>query len=89
MAVLTSTHGRRQGRIGEAKSDHAFQAINICLLALFTLAVLYPLIYVFSSSFSSDEAINSGAVKTVAGRLGDEGSRRALGELDGVLIGGA
>jgi multiple sugar transport system permease protein/putative aldouronate transport system permease protein len=63
MAVLTSTHGRRQGRIGEAKSDHAFQVINVCLLAMFTLAVLYPLVYVFSSSFSSAEAINSGAVK--------------------------
>jgi putative aldouronate transport system permease protein len=63
MAVLTSTRGHRQGRIGEAKSDQAFQVINICLLAMFTLAVLYPLIYVFSSSFSSAEAINSGAVK--------------------------
>ncbi len=63
MAVLTSTHGRRQGRIGEAKSDSAFQIINICLLAMFTLAVLYPLVYVFSSSFSSAEAINSGEVK--------------------------
>ena len=63
MAVLTSTRGHRQGRIGEARSDQAFQIINICLLGLFTLSVLYPLIYVFSSSFSSAEAINSGAVK--------------------------
>ena len=32
-------------------------------LAMFTLAVLYPIIYVFSSSVSSAAAINSGAVK--------------------------
>ncbi len=32
-------------------------------MALFTLSVLYPLVYVISSSFSSAAAINSGSVK--------------------------
>lgn len=43
--------------------DRAFHVINYCLLAMFALSVLYPLVYVFSSSFSSGGAIASGAVK--------------------------
>lgn len=50
-------------RIAEPRSDRAFHIINYCVLAMFTLAVLYPIIYVFSSSVSSAAAINSGAVK--------------------------
>ena len=62
MAVLTAGR-RRTSRIGEARSDHAFNIVNYCVLAVFTLSILYPLVYVFSSSFSSAAAINSGSVK--------------------------
>lgn len=50
-------------RIREPRVDRAYHVINMCLLSLLTLSVLYPLIYVFSSSVSSAEAITSGAVK--------------------------
>lgn len=50
-------------RIREPRVDRAFNVVNVLLLAAFSLSVLYPLIYVFSSSFSSGEAIASGAVK--------------------------
>lgn len=49
--------------IKEPRGDRAFNIINFALLALFTLSVVYPLIYVFSSSVSSGAAISSGAVK--------------------------
>ena len=62
MALVTAPR-RRTSRIGEARSDRAFNVINYSLLALFTLSVLYPLVYVISSSFSSAAAINSGSVK--------------------------
>ncbi|MFC7622124.1 carbohydrate ABC transporter permease [Microlunatus sp. GCM10028923] len=53
----------RSRRIKEPAVDRTFHVINSCLLALFALSVLYPLVYVFSSSFSSGGAIASGAVK--------------------------
>lgn len=58
-------HGRvrRRKRIADPRVDRAFNVINYGLLALFALSVLYPLVYVFSSSFSSGDAIRSGAVK--------------------------
>lgn len=59
-AVVTP---RTRSRIAEARSDRAFHVINYGVLALFAISVLYPLIYVVSSSFSSASAINSGAVK--------------------------
>jgi multiple sugar transport system permease protein/putative aldouronate transport system permease protein len=62
MAVLT-TATRHRARIAEPRADRAFHVINYCILAVFTISVLYPLIYVISSSFSSAKAINSGAVK--------------------------
>lgn len=49
--------------IRETRGDHAFNVINYAVLSAFTLSVLYPIVYVVSSSFSSAEAINSGAVK--------------------------
>ncbi|OXM85411.1 carbohydrate ABC transporter permease [Paenibacillus rigui] len=49
-------------RIVETKTDRIFNSVNYIILALFTLTVLYPLVYVVSSSFSSAEAILSGRV---------------------------
>ena len=50
-------------RIKDSKVDRSFQIINYCVMTVFALSVLYPLIYVISSSFSSGSAIRSGAVK--------------------------
>jgi multiple sugar transport system permease protein/putative aldouronate transport system permease protein len=50
-------------RIREPRIDRGFHVINYCILALFAISVVYPLIYVVSSSLSSAEAISSGAVK--------------------------
>ena len=43
--------------------DKVVYFVNYILLALFSIAVLYPLIYVVSCSFSSGEALMSGRVK--------------------------
>ena len=37
--------------------------INYILLGLLLITILYPLVYVISASFSSGEALASGAVK--------------------------
>ncbi|GAB3757713.1 carbohydrate ABC transporter permease [Microlunatus parietis] len=50
-------------RIREPRIDRGFHVINYCILALFALSVVYPLVYVVSSSLSSAEAISTGAVK--------------------------
>lgn len=52
--------GRRRG--WRANSDSVFQFIAYVLLGLFAVSILYPLIYVVSSSLSSAEAIGSGEV---------------------------
>lgn len=53
----------RTRRIKDPAVDRGFHIVNYCVLAVFALTVLYPLVYVFSSSFSSGQAIASGAVK--------------------------
>lgn len=58
----TGKQTRRPRGIAEPRGDRAFYATSYAVLTLFCLAVLFPLIYVISSSFSSAEAINSGAV---------------------------
>lgn len=42
--------------------DRAFNVFNYVILTLFLLAVLYPLIYIVSASFSSASAVTSGEV---------------------------
>jgi putative aldouronate transport system permease protein len=44
-------------------SDRVFTAVNLAVLLLWTLAVVYPLIYVLSASFSDPAAVDSGAVR--------------------------
>ena len=48
--------------IRERGSDRAFSLINISLLALVLVAVLFPLIYVVSASFSRPAAVTAGDV---------------------------
>ncbi|OAS16083.1 carbohydrate ABC transporter permease [Paenibacillus oryzisoli] len=49
-------------RIQESRGDQLFNVVNYTVLCLFTLSVLYPLIYVLSASFSSSTAVISGRV---------------------------
>ena len=49
-------------RIRQGWDDFAFDIINYILLTLALLVVLYPLIYVFSASFSSYTAVAAGRV---------------------------
>ncbi|CAN7717736.1 MULTISPECIES: carbohydrate ABC transporter permease [Paenibacillus] len=49
-------------RIQESRGDQLFNIVNYTVLCLFTLSVLYPLIYVLSASFSSSTAVISGRV---------------------------
>ncbi len=49
-------------RMRESRQDRVFNAVNYTFLSLCFLAVLYPLVFVVSSSFSSPEAVISGRV---------------------------
>ncbi|SDS58114.1 carbohydrate ABC transporter permease [Microlunatus soli] len=49
-------------RIKEPKGDRAYYIVNYCVLIVFTLMVLYPLVYVLSASFSSAGAIANNEV---------------------------
>lgn len=53
---------RKRTRITETGSDRVFSVINTALLVLFSLIILYPLLRVVNSSFSSSQAIASGQV---------------------------
>jgi putative aldouronate transport system permease protein len=48
--------------IKESKIDQLFTAANYVILSLFLITILYPLIYIASSSISSSEAVVSGRV---------------------------
>lgn len=48
--------------IREAKGDRAFTIVNTTVLVLIFVSVLYPLLYIVSSSFSSSSAVISGRV---------------------------
>ncbi|SFS60245.1 carbohydrate ABC transporter permease [Paenibacillus sp. BC26] len=49
-------------RIKESSGDKVFLTVIYIILALVLVAVLYPLIYIFSSSFSSPAAVSAGRV---------------------------
>lgn len=49
-------------RIRESRGDRAYYIVNYCVLIVFTLMVLYPLVYVLSASFSSATAIANNEV---------------------------
>jgi putative aldouronate transport system permease protein len=49
--------------IKDSQSDRLFHLLNYTFMTLFFLAVLYPLLYVVSSSFSSPDAVMGGRVR--------------------------
>jgi putative aldouronate transport system permease protein len=48
--------------IHDTRQDKVFNVVNYVVLSLFTIAVLYPLIYIISASFSDPLAVSSGEV---------------------------
>lgn len=50
-------------QIKDSLSDRLYNFMSYLFLTLFTLAVLYPIIYVISSSFSAPDAVMSGQVR--------------------------
>lgn len=52
----------RQNRIKDSIGDRVFMFFNYLLLTLILLTVLYPLLYIVSSSFSSSRAVVQGQV---------------------------
>ena len=52
----------KTNKIKTGFSDAAFDTILVVLIGIFLLLVLYPLIYIVSSSFSSGEAVTTGRV---------------------------
>ncbi|GAA2756919.1 carbohydrate ABC transporter permease [Actinopolymorpha rutila] len=49
-------------KIAETRGDRIFDAVNVILLTAFLLAVLYPVIYVVSASFSDANRVVAGDV---------------------------
>jgi multiple sugar transport system permease protein/putative aldouronate transport system permease protein len=62
MIAVKSLFRNRSNRIRESKADAAFMLVNNIILLLIFLAVLYPLLYVFSASFSDPNAVSAGKV---------------------------
>ena len=54
--------GNRQYRIKNSLSDNTFNTVLLVIVTIWMLIVLYPIIYVVSSSFSSGEAVSTGKV---------------------------
>ena len=53
---------KKQNRINESKGDKVFLTVISIFLILVMIIILYPLIFIVSSSFSSTEAVSSGRV---------------------------
>ncbi|MBF9017615.1 MULTISPECIES: carbohydrate ABC transporter permease [unclassified Oceanispirochaeta] len=53
---------KQKNTIKESKGDRIFLTANILFLSIVMLVVLYPLIFIVSSSFSSTAAVTSGKV---------------------------
>ncbi|MCU6792059.1 MULTISPECIES: carbohydrate ABC transporter permease [Paenibacillus] len=50
------------GTIRESADDRVFTIVNYIILFIFTITILYPLVYIVSASFSSSSAVVSGKV---------------------------
>ncbi|UKS28388.1 carbohydrate ABC transporter permease [Paenibacillus sp. HWE-109] len=50
------------GSIKESADDRLFTIVNYIILFIFTITILYPLVYIVSASFSSSTAVISGRV---------------------------
>ena len=62
MAQASSIPPSRARRIGESRGDRVFHGYVLCYLLLVLLAILYPLIYVFSNAFSAPSEVLQGHV---------------------------
>ena len=60
--VRSHTRGTAARRAPQSRQDRVFNIVNTIFLSACLLAVLYPLLYVVSNSFSSPEAVISGRV---------------------------
>lgn len=60
--ILKGLFPTRSHHIRESRVDAIFMLINNAVLILIFLAVFYPLVYVFSASFSDPNAVASGQV---------------------------
>jgi multiple sugar transport system permease protein/putative aldouronate transport system permease protein len=49
-------------KVGQSKGDRVFYVLNDLLLLIALLVVLYPIVYILSSSFSSGSAVSTGRV---------------------------
>lgn len=61
-ALRAHSGSRRSVRIKESLGDRIFLSVTYILLILVLIAVLYPLIYIVSSSLSSPSAVSAGKV---------------------------
>ncbi len=68
----------KQKRVRSSKEDRAFFTVDVLLLTLAFIAVLYPLIYILSSSFSDPYAVLAGEVWLLPVRPTLEGYRAVL-----------
>jgi putative aldouronate transport system permease protein len=63
MAVLPRTTQKRQSSaIHDSRGDRIFSIFNYAFLTVILVAVLYPLVYVVSASFSEPAAVTAGEV---------------------------
>ncbi|NLG97637.1 MAG: carbohydrate ABC transporter permease [Chloroflexi bacterium] len=62
MALFTRKSSQPRTRIRETGFDLAFNIVNTTFLVLVFIAVLYPLIYIVSASFSDPIAVSAGKV---------------------------
>lgn len=60
MTTRAPTAAPASRRINEPRSDRALQWLLITLLALFTVTIIYPFVYIVSASLSTPSAVTSG-----------------------------
>jgi len=60
--MVSSILTPKKNKMKETKSDTIFNIINNSILTIVLIVVIYPLVYIVSSSFSSPQAVISGKV---------------------------
>ena len=61
-AAPPAQSGTRRRRIRGSRADQLYDVVNVIVLTVIALGVLYPLVYIVSSSFSNPAAVTSGRV---------------------------
>ncbi len=72
-------------KLARTREDKIFDAVNITLLSLFTLAVLYPLYFVVISSISDPAYVSAGKVLFVPKGITFEGYNRIFSDKSIIL----